>query len=226
MKKVVISGDIIAFTSLSVEEKLHLKEKIEILINILRNKFETYTRIIKGDYIECIVYEPKEAIRIALIIKSYIKFIINENNFKSTIKRKKYHQDYGIRLALGLGELNQINIEKGIIDGEAIYISGRLINEENTHKGKKIHIRNTMFFGSDDKELNIEINTIIQLIDFIINKSTGKQCEVLFYKLLNFNEEEISKKINVSQPVINKHSTNIGWGVIESSIKYMQNKIN
>jgi len=226
MKKIVISGDIIAYTSLSLEEKESLNNNLLELINLLEQKYTTYTRIIKGDYIECVVPNAQNAIRIALLIKSFIKFNINQNlPLKNESKRKKYHKNYAIRLALGFGELLQMNPEKGIIDGEAIYISGRLIDDENTHKGNKIFIKNTLFFGSNNADLDNEMNTILQLVDYIINKATGKQCEVLYYKLLSYNEDEISKLIKVSQPVVNKHSTNIGWSVIETSLKYIENKI-
>jgi hypothetical protein len=226
MKKIVISGDIIAYTSLSIEEKNRLNANLNTLNDLLKKEFNAYTRIIKGDYLECVVSEPWNSFRVALIIKSFLKYKINDDaTIDAENKRKKYHKNYGIRLALGFGELLQLDSKKGIIDGEAIYISGRLINEENTHKGSKIFIKNTMFFGSNDAELNAEINTIMQLLDYIINKATGKQCEVLFYKLLGENEEEISKKIGVSQPVINKHSTNIGWNVIEKAILYLENKL-
>lgn len=225
MKKAVISGDIIAYTSLSVEEKLLLEDNLSHLIKIIDEKFNAFTRIIKGDYIECAMLEPKYSLQIALLIKSFVKLHANKSTGSIKNNRKKYYKAFGVRMAIGFGDLERFDVTKGIIDGEAIYLSGRAIKDEETHNKTRIVIKNTLFFASADEKLNIELNAMIQLIDFIINKSTGKQSEVLFYKLLDYNEEDISKILTISQPVVNKHSTSLGWNVIENSINYYSQKI-
>ena len=75
-KKIVLSGDIVASTSLNDEAKSILELELKTLISILENSFSIYGRIIKGDYLEMVIENPEDALAIAIIIKSYIKAIV------------------------------------------------------------------------------------------------------------------------------------------------------
>lgn len=223
MNAATISGDIISFTSLSSKNKQLLEKKIENLLQLLKNEFNVFGRVIKGDYLECVVKEPEKSLQIAILIKCFIKSVELESEPKN--KRIKYFKNFGIRLAIGLGSLNRFDAAKGIIDGEAIYMSGRKINTESTHNKKRIVIKNTLFFISKKEQLNKQFTAIIELIDYILNKATAKQCEVVFYKLLGHSETEISKIMNISQPVVNQHSISVGWNAIETAIKHFNNTL-
>ncbi len=216
MNKSTISGDIVAFTSLSNKNKEILEKEIQSLIDLLGKKYNLFCRIVKGDYIECVVHKPEEALQIAILIKCFVKAI--ELKEETTNKRFKYFKNYGVRLAIGLGSLKRFDAKKGIIDGEAIYISGRKINEESTHTKERIVIKNTLFFVSTNDELNFRFKAPIELLDFILNRATAKQCEVLYYKLLDYSENEISKIMNITQPVVNQHSLSVGWNAIETTV--------
>lgn len=223
MNVATISGDIISFTSLSSKNKQILEKKIKNLIELLHNQFDSYCRIVKGDYLECVINKPEEALQIAVLIKSFIKSVALENEPNN--KRFKYFKNFGIRLAIGLGELKRFDPKSGVIDGEAIYMSGRKINTESTHNKERIVIKNTLFFVSKDEQLNSQFTAIAVLLDFILNKATAKQCEVLYYKLLGRNENEISKIMKITQPVVNQHSISIGWNAIETAIKHYSTTI-
>lgn len=109
-----ISADIVSSTSLSVDETIRLKQRIEALFALLKTKYpDFYGRQIKGDYIECVMQNVSNVFRIALVIKSCIKsFPITEN------KKAKNFQTYGIRTAIGIGNMRIVNTEQGIWDGE------------------------------------------------------------------------------------------------------------
>ena len=69
-----ISADIVASTSLSVNETIRLKRGIEDLLELLEREFPGFWgRLIKGDYLECVLPEPRKIFRIALILKTFIK---------------------------------------------------------------------------------------------------------------------------------------------------------
>ena len=70
---IVISGDFIAYTSLSTEEKKTLEQELMNLFAILEKKFNTYSRLIKGDFLECVVPNPADGLSVALAIKTFIK---------------------------------------------------------------------------------------------------------------------------------------------------------
>ncbi len=61
MKKAVISGDIVASTSLTDEGRTHIEEKLKKLLEELHAKYKMFGRMIKGDYLECVVPEPEES---------------------------------------------------------------------------------------------------------------------------------------------------------------------
>ena len=218
MKKAVISGDIVASTSLTDEGRIHIEEELKKLLEELDVKYKMFGRMIKGDYLECVVTEPEHALRLALIIKAFIKSFSGDEILNNNDSRFKFFKIHGIRLAIGYGELTRFEPEKGIIDGEAIYLSGRRINEELTYNKERIVIKSTLFFVSGKEELNREFEPLLALIDVLLSKSTAKQCEVLYMKLMNLNEEAIAAKMNIAQPVVNQHSTSVGWNAIEKAV--------
>ena len=134
--------------------------------------------------------------------------------------RTRVFQTYSIRLAMGLGRLDRFNREENIIDGEAIYRSGRAISSESTHNKERMVIKNTLFFSSINDELNLNIDAIISLLDHLLARATSRQSEVLFLKIMGNSEKVIAKKLGISQSSINQHSTASGWNGMDKAIKY------
>lgn len=222
-KKIVLSADIIAFTSLNEELRNKLIEYLTIFIKSIEKDFKAYGRIIKGDYIEIVVENPMDALTIMLQIKSYVKsFSLNIKDTKNSNRLKNF-KNYGVRIAMGYGLLDKYDKANGIIDGEAIYFSGRKLNEETkTYNKERIVIKSTLFFISENDVLNQNINTILSLIDILLNNATAKQCKILYFRLLGLTEQEIAKEVDAKQPTVNKQLTSIGWNAIEKSIKYFE----
>jgi len=224
MNKATISSDIVSSTSLSVEQRLILEKELKKLLRILKQALGSkifFGRLIKGDYIECVLSDPKHALRVALIIKSFVKSIKIQVS-KTTNKRIQRFKEYGIRIAVGVGELSIFNKKKGIIDGEAIYLSGRAINEM-TSTDKKIKI--TLAFRSNQESWNEAFAPLFSLLDVLFAESTQAQSEIIFYKLLNKSEKEISEILKKSQSTINQHSTAVGWFAIDRAVKYFESQI-
>ena len=66
-----ISADIVSSTSLSVNETIGLRQRIESLFALLKDKYPDFNgRQIKGDYIECVMQDVSSVFRVALVIKS------------------------------------------------------------------------------------------------------------------------------------------------------------
>ncbi len=90
----------------------------------------------------------------------------------------------------------------------------------HTYNKERIVIKNTLFFESADKELNVTLRPIFELLDVLLSKATEKQAMVLYLKLLGNTETEISKLLGIDQSVVNRHSTAVGWNEIETSVGY------
>ncbi|MDR0798718.1 MAG: RNA polymerase subunit sigma-70 [Dysgonamonadaceae bacterium] len=218
--KATISADIVSSTALNVEDRLILEKKLLEILRDLKQFFgekNFYGRLIKGDYIECVLENPKQALRAALILKSFVKSLdIAQNDKGQAINKFK---EYGIRIAVGIGELAIFDTKKGIIDGEAIYFSGRAINE--MPKNSKY----TLIFKSKNEKRDEEFTAIFKLLDFMFNKYKGAQSKVVFYKLLNKTDKEIALLLNKSASTVNQHSTSTGWYAVNSAVQYFEKTI-
>lgn len=226
MNGATISADIISYTSLSEGDKRNIENKIKNLLIELTEKYKNdgfFGRIIQGDYIECAIKTSRNALRIALLLKTFIKSIELQNTTGD--KGIKYYKEHGIRLAVAVAPLTTIDSNKGIIDGEAIYMSGRAIKDYSTSNKKKIVIKNTMFFCSQDKYIYEQFDTIFSLLDTLISRCSAKQCKVIYLRLLGLSENEISERLKKNQSTISQHSTAAGWHSIDKSVNYFEKNI-
>lgn len=222
-----ISGDIISFTALSNVDKNNLINEINEFLAYLHDKYlaeNFFGRVVKGDFIEIALKNPKSILRIALMIKTLIKSFKLDNS-KSDDNRIKYFEEYGIRLAVAVAPLERLNPERGIIDGKAIYFSGRKLKNMGTYDKNKIIIKRSMFFCSSNKEQEDKFEVIFTLLDEITRKCSAKQCEVLNQKLKGLTEIEISGLLGKSQSTINQHSNAAGWNAIEKAVSYFEKNI-
>jgi hypothetical protein len=221
MYKAALSGDIIASTSMSVDERLLLIDRIKELFGQLEKKYNFFGRVVKGDYIECYIDEPQLALRIALIIKCFIKSISGsavESEKENTESRDKYFKIYGVRIAIGIGTIEKFDRDKGIIEGEAISFSGRIISSESTHSTDRVVIKNTLFIQTAKTEWNKEFETVLMLIDNIIARNTPNQCQIIMEKLSGESEEQIALKLNITQSAVNQRSKSGAWNAIEKAV--------
>ncbi len=224
-----VSADIIASTSLSNDELKKLTNKIHDFFALISSKYNKgrgflWARLVKGDYVECITNNPNDALRIALLLKCWIKsFVINEiKTEKEQIKKRAAFSTYGIRIAIGIGEMDIIDTKKGILSGDAIFRSGRKLEEHKTSNKEKIIIKNTLFFDANDEQTTLQFSAILALIDVLLNKATSKQNEILFWKLYELTEAEVAGKLKLGQSTINQQSTSAGWLAIDKAVKYYE----
>ncbi len=227
MNSSTISADIISYTSLTADDKRKIELYIRQLISELTEtykEFGFFGRIVHGDYIECAMHSPVYILRISLLLKTLVKsFELSENNTED--KRNKYFKEYGIRIGIAVAPLITLDSKNGIINGEAIYLSGRAIKGLSTSNKKKVVIKNSMFFCSPDKQEQDKYDIMISLIDTILSRCSPKQCKVIYNKLLEISEKDISLKLNRNQSTISQHSTAAGWNAIEKTVKYFENNI-
>ena len=207
-----ISADIVSSTTLSIDETIALKKKINDQFVSLSCNFPGFCgSLIKGDYIECLVPNPSAALRIALILKTLVKSFDIERT-----KKNKQFSTYGIRIAIGVGEMRIIDRNEDIMDGEAIYRSGRSLSKMGTPS------KGTMTIDMYDARLLQSLRTITLLVDALLNSATRRQSEVLHYKLMSLNENEIASIMCMKQSAINQHSTAAKWYCIEAALKYFE----
>lgn len=218
MVRATISADIVSSTALSVEELRLLQLEIRQFLENLSDKSEgkDWGRLFKGDSVEIFLLDPHEALRTALLLKTLVKktsIAIDKNAKRELFKR------YGIRLAIGIGEMRTVDKVGDILDGEAIYYSGRLLEKATEEKQTN---KRSMFFACKDPMLTEQMDVILGLLDAMLKEATPRQSEILYHKILGRNEAEIAAILKIKQPVVNQHSNSLNWKSVESAIKYFE----
>ena len=222
MVRATISADIISSTSLSVEELTLLQSEIHGFLDELSEKSQgnDWGRLFKGDSVEIFLHDPHEALRVALLLKTLVKKTFawgKENNARRELFRK-----YGIRLAIGIGEMRIADQKQDILDGEAIYNSGRLLEKASK---EKLSIKRSMFFACPNPLLTEYVDVMVGLLDTLLRNATSRQNEILYYRLLGKNEKEIAVMLNIKQSAVNQRSNSAGWKAVESALNYYEKLI-
>lgn len=205
-----ISADIVSSTKLSSNDVVRIQKCLDtFLCDMCQVSNGSWGRVVKGDALECVLSNPKDALKVALMLKCFIK------TFVPTTSNSDFSR-FGVRVAIGIGDLRTNDAKNGIIDGDAIYKSGRMIDK----KGVLAHGTMNVVYDGANAEL---LTAIAQLCDVVINKSTAKQCFVLYQKMRGEGEDELAKRIGKSRSTINAHSSKAGWPAISNAIKMFEN---
>lgn len=209
--KATISADIVSSTSLKSDDLRNLRVCLKSLIDYWEtNQTGFWGRIVKGDSIECVIPDVNESLKIALLLKLETKI------FASTVECSKETQSRGLRFAIGAGTLKAESKADDIIDGPAIYLSGRKMQ-----KAAGATDESTIFQieqGYDVNGVSTLVSGMVTLLDKKIDGYTAKQCEVVYWKLRGLKEDEIAEKLHISQPTVNRRSTSAEWKSVENAI--------
>lgn len=204
-----LSADVVSSTSMSVQDTVRMKPYLEQFFPIMKTVCpKAWGRVVRGDAVECVIPCVNSVLRIALLLKCYVKSFNSESGNDSFKK-------YGIRISMGIGELHIADEESGIIDGDAIYLSGRGL-DTLTESGKE-----TLFFSSSGGQFK-DMHVIASFLDAFMNRATARQCYIVMYKLLGYNEREIAIQIGISQATVNQHASAAGWQQIQNAVNYFE----
>jgi hypothetical protein len=215
----IITGDVIHSTRMSMELRDWLFKQIIAALKQWDKDFGMRSETFRGDSFQCLVKNPAEVLKLALIQKTYIRSLIpynlHEVNKKSKIViNREITSPIGIldaRIAVGIGKVELLSNRLASSGGTAFQLSGLLLDKMKNRK-------QSLAIATEDK-FNDELETEFILLDAIISKTTPLQCEVLNLKLLGYTEHQIAKRLNIGQSAINQRSTSGNWNAIESMLK-------
>lgn len=209
-----ISADIVSSTSLNTSELIGLRRRLqELFERIAENSPGFWGRIVRGDSIECFVPEYHDALRIAILLKLYVKMSVAEWDCSPLLQR------YGIRFSIGIGAVSYADREEDIIDGPAIYISGRNLDAISRVRG----VYSCIEIDGCDKKTNYLLDSYVALIDNLMNSYSVKQAEVVYYKLCGYKETQIGEMIGVRQSAVNSRSSLADWNLLDRAVKDFEN---
>jgi hypothetical protein len=213
----VITGDLVHFTELVKEDKLQLLNDINASLKQWAKDYDMEYEFYRGDSFQCFLEHPHESLRLALIIKAYIKSLNNLEEGSvyrpATGKRTVLFtlMEFDSRISLGIADNNFRSESLATSNGDAFVLSGRNLD----------HLKDTKYkigIATNDRNAR-ELETGGVLIDHIISRATALQCEVIYLKLLGYNETDISKQLNVNQSAVNQRSTAAGWNAIHTFVE-------
>jgi hypothetical protein len=192
-------------------------EDLIVLRNRLRDLFQDFeedypgfwARIVRGDSIECVVPNYNDALRIAILIKLNVKMSVSEFECSEMLQR------YGIRFSIGVADIKYADKKEDIINGPAIYLSGRNLDEIS----RRENIMTAFEIGQAPKPLSNLLDSYVAMVSGIVDSYSAKQAEVVFLKLLGFKEMEISERVGISQSSVNTRAANAQWGLLNTAIK-------
>lgn len=215
MKKAVITGDIVQSTKMDALRRKKLMEEVDFALKIWSTDYNMHYEIYRGDSFQCLLESPFHALRVTLLIKTFIKSLYSNeaNELKLARKTAMLYPVwlFDTRIALGIGEGEDETESLGKANGEAFLLSGRKLDQLKASK-QSIGI-------SVNDAYNSELETECTLLDFILARNSALQCEVINLKLLGYTEIEIAKKLGIAQSAVNQRSNNGGWIAIQSLVQ-------
>ncbi|MBR5907037.1 MAG: hypothetical protein IKZ50_01425 [Bacteroidales bacterium] len=206
-----ISADIVNSTSLETRDLIELRKRLQSLFERIEAEILPgfWGRIVRGDTIECYVPECGKVLRIAIIIKLFVRM------YADSIGSSYLTRRLGIRFSIGLGSLKYVDKKEDIMDGPAIYISGRNLDAISAERD----VFSAIGIESDLVGVHWILESYVSLIDNLIGSYSIKQVEVVFYKLIGYKERQISEMLNIYQSAVNSRSSLAKWGLLDMAIK-------
>lgn len=209
-----ISADIVRSTSLETADLLELRKGLQGLINDLEKEIPGFwARIVRGDSLECVVPDYRDSLRIIILLKLFVKMSVAGFDCSEMLQR------YGLRFSIAVGSLKYVDKDEDIIDGPAIYLSGRNL-DEISRKGSRMSI---FELDGEPGSLSKVLDSYVAMVCNIVDSYSAKQAAVVYYKLLGLREIEISERLGIYQSSVNTRATNAQWGLLNMAIKDFEN---
>jgi hypothetical protein len=187
----VITADIANYTQLSPGDQ---KKLINMISSLVKNhKIEFY----RGDGFQIYLRHPKEALKLLLYLRTAAKSI-DQHASKPVAD---------IRAGIGIGPVNLPVKTVRTATGEAFVLSGRGFDGIDKSKQRLI-------IQSENPSVTATLKVIASFIDYLLDRLTSKQAEVIFELLDDQTQKEAARKLHKSQATINRHVKSSGWAEI------------
>jgi hypothetical protein len=188
---------------------LVLRERLKRLLDDFEQSYPGFwARIVRGDSIECVVPEYRYSLRIAILIKLFVKILVDGFECHELLHR------HGIRFSIGIADISYADKVEDIINGPAIYLSGRNLDDIS---------RRDLFSAFEIEAVPAAFNdcmeSYVALLSNLVDSYSAKQAEVVFYKLMGHKEVDISRRLGIYQSAVNMRSTSAQWGLLNTAIK-------
>lgn len=193
----IITADIVNSTLLSPGERKKLIKRIETTFSDERIEFY------RGDSFQVYCKYPQTAYTLIL---------------RARVVARGLSERTDIRSGMGIGVVKLPVRSLNKADSEAFVLSGRAFDGlENTEQRLKIE--------TSQSEKNLPFNILANFTDFVFERMTSNQAEVIYYLLSGLSQQETARKLKKAQPTIAKHAKAGGWQELKRLGDYFENLV-
>jgi hypothetical protein len=210
----VVTGDIKNFTRLPNDRRSKLVVETEQLMKtMVKNTRDA--QVFRGDSYQLITEDITQVLKKCIQLICWFK--LNSDSFSLAGKTPKtdVSVQLGTRLSIGIGEIAYEGKNVLDSDGEAFHLSGRMFDQLN--KDDIIKLTTT------DKKNNEVFEMLLMFMNSIIRSWTRTQAETIFLLLEKDDntQEQIAKKLKMTQPAIAFSLRAARWKEVEKGINYI-----
>lgn len=212
MLKAVITGDIESSTRLSQTELNDIINTVKAEAEeIQHNGVQTEIAMYRGDSFQILVHDPKEALRLALMIKTAVNRL---GPPKSRVKQNSSSKLYDLAISIGLGEVSQ----DGLVNEQNA--APHILSGRGLDKLKQQQLTFGLFTGH--KENDKTYQTLFAFLNWMMQSWSRYTAELVYFKLKKMTETEISEQLGISQSAVNQRSKVACWGGIDQLVKHYE----
>ena len=193
--KAVLTADIVNSTQMDGKD-------LNDLIVLIRSEFKqskVASEFYRGDSFHLLT-EIEDAFEFALKLRVLSRRIPNLGTGENA----------DIRIAIGLGKVQDGIKSMALGKGEAFLLSGREL-DAITKAQVRLSIR------CSDEKIDAGLQAVALLADMILKDLSAKQAEVLSELLMGYTQMEIALKLRKSQSTINKLAQAGNWSQLEKA---------
>ena len=187
----VITADIVNSTQMN-RPSFNKLMNTDLLKLFGKGNIEVY----RGDSFQALVKNAEDALRCCVISRLL------------AIRYSETHR-IDIRMSIGLGILNDDKIKLGSNMAELLISTGRSFDKLQA-SSRKLYITS----GNPDKDFTYDI--IAEYLDSILERTTPRQAEVLYYILLGKTQVETAGLLKKTTATISQHVKTARYDEIES----------
>jgi len=183
----VVTGDIVDSTNVSVEDRDRLLSVLDSLMANLVPNGERNSAIFRGDSFQIKLSQPSQAARVALSIRSGLRY--NTPEGLSTL--------WDARISVGVGDEAYVGENVGKSDGEAFRLSGRRLDDM---KGTRLSFLTSSAF------VNEELAVEGAFVDDIVSHWSRNQALVAhqYFQTEPPTQQSIARQMRVTTQRVNQ----------------------
>ncbi len=195
----VLTGDVVKSAQITTEHYEQVLYQLEQLFLSSKHTMNSHYNIYRGDAFQLLLPAPKDAIKLALLIRLSLKALQTD-----------------ARISIGIGEISNLRPDVKSATGIAFTLSGRGLDTLLQERRMTIHCQNA--------ELESILALPLRMADHLVNNLTSRQAEALLLYLLPANplHEKIAIKLGTSRANVTKllNNSNFDYQLLDAYLDY------